>query len=97
MKVKLSLIVAGVALAGVMSVLLPTAFAQQTTPPAATPPSTMPTDSHPAMHRALFALVAAKKEMLAANHDYGGHREEAIKACEKAIEQLQLCLRSADK
>jgi hypothetical protein len=91
MKKKLSLIVAGLAVAGILSVVLPSAFGQQTTTPPASG-STAHTERHPEIRRAIRALEAAKKDMQAAAHDFGGHRVDAIAACDNAITQLKLAL-----
>lgn len=47
---------------------------------------------HPEIREAIRALENAKEHLKAANHDFGGHREAAIKACNEAIEQLKLAL-----
>jgi hypothetical protein len=92
MKKKLVLIVAGLAMAGVLSVVLPSAIAQETTPPGAEHPA-----GHPNIRRALHALEAAETDLKAAPHDFGGHREDALAACDKAIEQLKICLKYPEK
>ena len=92
MKRKISLIVAGLVVAGILSVVLPAAFAQETTPPAATPPAASHTERHPAIRHAIRALESAKKDLQAANHDFGGHRADALTACDNAIAQLKLAL-----
>ena len=45
---------------------------------------------YPRMRAALRALEDAKAELRGARHDFGGHRDEAIRACDRAIEQLRL-------
>ena len=52
---------------------------------------------HPAIARAIRALELAKEEMQAAEHDYGGHRAEALAACDNAIAQLKLALQYANQ
>ena len=47
----------------------------------------------PAIHRALTELRDARKELKEARHDFGGHREDAVRAIDAAIEQLELCLK----
>jgi hypothetical protein len=47
---------------------------------------------HPAIRAAIAALERAKAEMQAAAHDYGGHRADALAACDTAIAQLKLAL-----
>lgn len=49
-------------------------------------------ERHPAIRAAIKALERAKADMQAANHDFGGHRESALKACDNAIEQLRQAL-----
>jgi hypothetical protein len=49
-------------------------------------------DKHPRIHHAIMALHAAITELKAAPHDFGGHRADAVAACEKAVEQLKLAL-----
>jgi hypothetical protein len=49
-------------------------------------------ERHPAIRAAIRSLEKAKNEMQHANHDFGGHRVDAIKACDEAIHQLQLAL-----
>ena len=50
-------------------------------------------EHHPHIHRAIEELREAKKELKEANHDFGGHREKALKECDEAIEQLELALK----
>lgn len=49
-------------------------------------------ERHPAIRAAIRSLERAKNEMQHANHDFGGHRVDALKACDEAIHQLQLAL-----
>jgi F0F1-type ATP synthase membrane subunit b/b' len=49
-------------------------------------------ERHPKIRQAIRALENAKKDMQQAAHDFGGHRAEALAACDKAIEQLNLAL-----
>jgi len=65
--------------------------------PTPTPPSSPGAPAgwrhnHPAIRAAIRALQRAKAEMQAASHDYGGHRQDALAACDNAINQLQLAL-----
>ena len=78
-------------MAGVLSVVLPSAMAQETTPLTATTPGTEH-PHHPNIRHAIQALETAEKDLKAAPHDFGGHREDALAACDKAIEQLKICL-----
>jgi hypothetical protein len=47
---------------------------------------------HPEIRAALHALHNAKEHLRAAAHDYRGHREEAIRAIDEAIHQLEICM-----
>lgn len=69
-------------------------------PPA--PPSPSPTpapvqgrergERHPEIRKAIEQLKRAQDDMRHAAHDFGGHRETALRACDEAINQLQLAL-----
>jgi hypothetical protein len=93
MKKKLSVLLATVGLAGALFGGLVLAHAQSTPPPppgAAEPHAR--NERHPAIHRAIVALEAAKGDLQRADHDFGGHRAAALEECEKAIAQLKLAL-----
>jgi hypothetical protein len=47
---------------------------------------------HPRISRAIEALQDARAYMAEAPHDFGGHKEKAIRACDDAIVQLRLAL-----
>jgi hypothetical protein len=47
---------------------------------------------HPRIAAAIEAIKDAKAYMQAAPHDFGGHREAALKASDAAIRQLNLAL-----
>jgi hypothetical protein len=49
-------------------------------------------EQHPKIRAAIRALEAAKDDMQHAAHDFGGHRVDALKACDEAIRQLRLAL-----
>jgi len=59
----------------------------------ATAAETIPAEPHPQIRQALAALRRAKEHMEHAAHDFGGHRVEALEATNKAIEQLEICLK----
>ena len=59
----------------------------------AAPTATPAAEPHPQIKEALGALRRAKEHMEHAAHDFGGHRVEAIEATNKAIEQLEICLK----
>jgi hypothetical protein len=48
---------------------------------------------HPEIHAAIDSLRHAREHLDHAAHDFGGHRVEAIGAIDRAIEQLDICLR----
>jgi len=54
-------------------------------------------DHFPHIHAAIRELHEAKGELERAAHDFGGHRVQAVKACDHAIEQLEKSIRFADK
>jgi hypothetical protein len=47
---------------------------------------------HPRIATAIAALRDAKAYMAEAPHDFGGHKDKAIRACDDAIRQLELAL-----
>jgi len=48
-----------------------------------------PREFHPRIVRAIEALRDAKAYLEEAPHDFGGHKREAIHACDEAIRQLE--------
>jgi hypothetical protein len=48
---------------------------------------------HPRIAAAISALRDAREYLVAAPHDFGGHKAEAIRASDNAIRQLELALR----
>lgn len=50
---------------------------------------------HPHMHYALHELKEARVELKEAAHDFGGHREKALKAVDAAIVQIEIALKAA--
>jgi hypothetical protein len=50
---------------------------------------------HPHMHHALYELAESRKELKEAAHDFGGHREKALKAIDEAIVQMERALEAA--
>ena len=47
---------------------------------------------HPRIAHAIEALRDARAYMAAAPHDFGGHKADAIRACDEAIRQLNFAL-----
>jgi hypothetical protein len=55
-------------------------------------PAPVPQD-HPEIRAALDALKNARVHLHDAKHDFGGHREEALRSIDSAIRQLEICMR----
>ncbi|MBV9522787.1 MAG: hypothetical protein JO010_08340 [Alphaproteobacteria bacterium] len=49
-------------------------------------------ERHPEIRKAIGALERAKSDLEHANHDFGGHRKEALEAVDRAIAQLRVAL-----
>jgi len=47
---------------------------------------------HPRIARAIAELKDARAYMEAAPHDFGGHKADALRACDEAIRQLNMAL-----
>lgn len=47
---------------------------------------------HPRLATAIDALRDARAYLQEAPHDFGGHKQAAIRACDAAIRQLQLAM-----
>lgn len=60
------------------------------TPAGAYPPGK---EHHPRIRAAIHELREAKRELEKADHDFGGHKKEAIEAVNHAIKQLELALK----
>jgi tetratricopeptide (TPR) repeat protein len=52
---------------------------------------------HPHIHHAIHELKETRTELQVAKHDFGGHREQALKDVDRAIKQLELALEFAAK
>ncbi|MDE2477174.1 MAG: hypothetical protein KGO48_19115 [Alphaproteobacteria bacterium] len=50
-------------------------------------------EKHPSIRKALEALRTARFDLEHADHDFGGHRREAMESIDRAMEQLQVALR----
>jgi hypothetical protein len=59
--------------------------------PAPAPAAAMPAPPHPHIHEALEAMRAAKHHLESAEHDFDGHRVEAIKHLDMAIHEAEIC------
>jgi hypothetical protein len=61
-------------------------------PPAPAAAAAAAAEKHHHIHEAIDALRAARADLMAASHDFGGHREEAVRAIDASIHQLEICL-----
>ena len=98
MKRNLTVLLTTGALVAVLSAGLTFARAQTNspgTPPAGAvaPPSGAP-QRHPAISRAILALKAARSDLEKTPHNFGGHKEAEVLACNKAIAELELALKA---
>jgi hypothetical protein len=59
---------------------------------ALSPASPAQGDRHPYIQGAIHSLENARHYLKEAAHDFGGHREDALKATDEAIHQLQICM-----
>jgi len=50
-------------------------------------------ERHPQIHEAIESLRRAKEHMEHPAHDFGGHRVEALRATDEALQQLEICLK----
>lgn len=60
--------------------------------PAAGAAATPAAEPHPEIREAIASLRHAREHLQHAKHDFGGHREEALRATDEAIHQLEVCL-----
>jgi hypothetical protein len=61
--------------------------------PAVAPAAPPAAEPHPEIRAAINSLRRAKEHLEHAAHDFGGHRVEAVRACDVALEQLQQALK----
>jgi hypothetical protein len=86
-------LIAMIAAGAVLAFMSAVAQTTQPTTTAPTQPSTAPHhERHPAIRAAIRALEKAEEELKAADHDFGGHRAQALADCDKAMAQLKLAL-----
>jgi hypothetical protein len=50
-------------------------------------------EGHPEIRQAIRALKVARKHLKVAAHDFGGHRAQALEDVDRAIKQLDVCLK----
>ena len=60
---------------------------------AAPAPAAAPMPPHPHIHEALESMRAARHHLETAEHDFDGHRSEAIKHLDMAIHEAEICER----
>jgi hypothetical protein len=95
MKKNILLIVA-IAVVGTMTLTFSTLRAQNDTPPVAPPAGQVPPQRPPPRGRpnmgyqqVIFMLKRAKINLEHSNDDYNGHRQSAMDACDKAVQELE--------
>jgi hypothetical protein len=90
---KLSVAIVAVVLIGILPVLAfagsPAAAAPAPAPATAAP---APPEHHPHIRAAIHELQEARNDLEHADHDFGGHRKEAMEAIDVAIRQLKQAL-----
>ena len=84
------LVLAAMILALTFSTAVPASLAAPRPRPT---PAAIPAPPHPEIRAAINSLERAKTHLQEAKHDFGGHRVDAIKAIDGAIEQLQVCMK----
>jgi hypothetical protein len=98
MKRNLTVLLSTGALVGALSAGFTFARAQSTNP--ATPHASAEgslkraVQRHPAVFKAIQALRDARKDIEYPGHDFGGQKKVTLEACDKAIAQLELALKS---
>jgi hypothetical protein len=60
--------------------------------PQPTPAAAAAAERHHHIHDAIDALRSARGDLMEASHDFGGHREEAVRSIDASIHQLEICL-----
>ena len=84
---------AAIPIAMVLALTFPTAVPATLAAPKAQPAAASPVpERHPEIRAAINSLERARMHLKDAAHDFGGHRVEALKATDAAIEQLRICL-----
>jgi hypothetical protein len=61
--------------------------------PAPAPAAAPAAEPHPEIRDAIASLRNARMHLQHAAHDFGGHREDALRATDEALRQLQICLK----
>jgi len=86
-------IVSTIGVFALASALAAPAFAQNAGAPAGKMERGEKNERHPEIRHAIRSLEKARDYMQNAAHDFGGHREAALKACDDAIKQLNEALK----
>jgi hypothetical protein len=76
----------------VLALAFPVAVPAAPPAPHAQPGPAAAAEKHHHIHEAIDALRAARADLMAASHDFGGHREEAVRSIDASIHQLEICL-----
>jgi hypothetical protein len=63
-------------------------------PPGPRPPQFRPRQPHPFIMRAMNDLRMVKADLQRSQDDFGGHKNSAIEACEKAMQELDAVLKA---
>jgi hypothetical protein len=93
MKKRFSSILAVAAMAFALTIPVSISAAPPVPQPKAAPAATPAPEPHPEIHDAIESLRHAREHLSHASHDFGGHREDAIRAIDNAIAQLQVCMK----
>jgi hypothetical protein len=94
MEVRMSRVIAALCLLSVVAAASPASRPAATRHESAfaVPTPANPQEIHPRIRAAIGALTAAAAELKAAPHDFNGHRADALKAIDKALAQLNICV-----
>jgi hypothetical protein len=76
----------------VLALAFPVAVPAARPTPHAQPTPAAAAEKHHHIHDAIEALRAARGDLMEASHDFGGHREEAVRSIDASIHQLEICL-----
>ncbi len=101
MKTRILIVIAMVALVAAFAYTssapaAPNAASANALPAAAPQPNPAPApaaEPHPEIREAIGSLRHAREHLEHADHDFGGHKVEAIRATDEAIRQLEICLK----
>ncbi len=92
MKNRLMYLFAIVALVFALAFPVVAPAAPPTPNPQPTPAAAAAAERHHHIREAIEALRSARADLMAASHDFGGHREEAVRSIDASIHQLEICM-----